>query len=202
MSTKKNSLAKKYAAVDDFGMTIADSGKDVPDLDSTHSNIKYISRDKPTRPQADEISKGRKRHKRLAAGGGDGGGGGDNGGLDSDFKFMGGGEEGNVGEYDGWAFEGAQEAMRSGRGGVDVDDIIRRRTGEAEEVEENEDEETEDKEEEVEFTGFGSDDEALGLMGLGCVLWKRIQVGRINLGLRRMRMETKRTRGRRRMGRG
>jgi len=147
-------------------MTISDSGKDVPDLDSDHSDVESIGRDKPTTPEADQISKSGKRHKRLVAERGDKESKRENGGLDSDFEFMGGGEEGNVGEYDGWGFEGAREAMRSGRGGVDVDDIIRTRTGEAEEVEETEDEETEDKEEEVEFTGFGSDDEDLGLMGL------------------------------------
>jgi len=45
VSAKKNSLAKKYPAVGDFGMTISDSGKDVPDLDSNHSDVEYIGRD-------------------------------------------------------------------------------------------------------------------------------------------------------------
>jgi len=148
-------------------MTISDSDEDVPDLDSDDSNVESIGRDKPTTPEADEVSKRGKKRKRLVAESGEKENKRDDGGLDSDFEFMGGGEEGNVGEYDGWGFEGAREAMRSGRGGVDVDDIIRRRRGEEEEVEETEDEETEGEEEEMEFTGFGSDDEDLALDGFG-----------------------------------
>jgi len=161
-SVKKNSLANKYPAMDDFVMTISDSDEDVPDLDSDDSNVETIGRDKPTTPEADGISKRGKKRKRLVAESVGRENKRDDGGLDSDFEFMGGGEEGNVGEYDGWGFEGAREAMRSGRGGVDVDDIIRRRRGEEEEVEE-----TGDEEEEVEFTGFESDDEDLALDGFG-----------------------------------
>jgi len=178
-------------------MSISDLDEDVPDLVSDHSKVESRGRDKPTTLEAHEISKRGKRHKRLVVERGDKESKRDNGELDSDFEFMGGGKEDNVGVYDASGFEGARETIRSGRGGVDVDDIIRRRTGEAEEVEE-----TDDEQEEVEFTGFVSDYEDLGLMGLGWVLWERIRVGRINLGLRRMRMETKRKRGRRKMGRG
>ena len=164
-SAKKNSLTKKYPAMDDFVMTISDSDEDVPDLDSDDSDVESISRDKPTTPEVDEVSKRGKKRKRLVAESREKENKKDDGGLDSDFEFMGGGDEGNVGEYDGWGFEGAREAMRSGRGGVDVDDIIRRRRGEEEEEEEVE--ETGDEEEEVEFAGFGSDDEDLALDGFG-----------------------------------
>ncbi|CUS15841.1 unnamed protein product [Tuber aestivum] len=158
---KKNSPSKKHRSMDDFVMTISDSDEDVPDLDSDDSDVETASKDKPTTPEAVEVSKRGKKHKRLVARDE-----GENkkkhdGGLDSDFEFMGGGEEGGVGEYDGWGFEGAREAMRNGKRGVDVDDIIRRRRGE-EEVEE-----TGEEEEEVEFAGFGSDDEDLALDGFG-----------------------------------
>ncbi|KAG0642070.1 putative ATP-dependent RNA helicase [Tuber brumale] len=170
--TQKKS-PKKHPAMDDFVMTISDSDEDVPDLDSDDPEVENIGRDKPATPEAGEVSKRGKKRKRPAAGNEEEGNKKkDDGGLDSDFEFMCGGEGGGVGEYDGWGFEGAREAMRNGRAGVDVDDIIRRRRKGGEEVEETGDEEEEveetgNEEEEVEFAGLESDDEDLALDGFG-----------------------------------
>ncbi|KAG0129593.1 P-loop containing nucleoside triphosphate hydrolase protein [Tuber indicum] len=169
--TNKNS-PKKYPAMDDFVMTISDSDSDVPDLDSDDSKVETIGRDNPITPEVGEVSKrGKKRKRSTAENGEEENKKKDGGGLDSDFEFMCGGEGGSVGEYDGWGFEGAREAMRNGRAGVDVDDIIRRRRGGEEEEETGDEEEVEEEtgseEGEVEFAGLESDDEDLALDGFG-----------------------------------
>ncbi|PWW76543.1 DEAD-domain-containing protein, partial [Tuber magnatum] len=150
-------------AMDDFVMTISDSDEDVPDLDFDDFDVETTGRDKPTAPEAvDDVSKRGRKRKRLVTGDErENKKAKDDGGLDSDFEFMGGGEGGGVGEYDGWGFEGVREAMRNGKRWVDVDDIIRRRRGEVEV------EETGETEEEVEFVGFESNDEDLALDGFG-----------------------------------
>ncbi|POR37506.1 Uncharacterized protein TPAR_02282 [Tolypocladium paradoxum] len=52
----------------------------------------------------------------------------DDGAMDSDFEFVADKDEsGDEEEFAGWGFEGAKSGIASGRRGVDIDDIIRRR---------------------------------------------------------------------------
>ncbi|KAI5838113.1 P-loop containing nucleoside triphosphate hydrolase protein [Morchella snyderi] len=186
--------------VDDFVMTISDSEDDIPDLDEDDdddSNAiaeKALTKESPGPEEAlsekQKRGKKRKREKeRIAAEeeeeqeaqAKDN----DDGGLDSDFEFMAGDGGAGVGEYEGWGFEGAKSAMKDGKKGVDIDDIIRRRKGaeavskeedgdaDTEEEEEEEDGEEDDEEEGsddeggVEFTGFDENDEDLAEDGFG-----------------------------------
>ena len=105
----------------------------------------------------------------------------DDGAMDSDFEFGVDGVSGldgdaGAGEFEGWGFEGAKKAVVGGgglTGGVDLDEIIRRRRERKEEVvkeevvkeeEEKEDEKEEEVEEEVEVD---LDDEVLADDGFG-----------------------------------
>ncbi|RPB12506.1 DEAD-domain-containing protein [Morchella conica CCBAS932] len=178
--------------VDDFVMTISDSEEDIPDLDEDDDAItaeKALTKE-PSSPEPEALSEKQKRGKkrkrekeRIAAEEAQANE--NDGGLDSDFEFMAGDGGAGVGEYEGWGFEGAKSAMKDGKKGVDIDDIIRRRKGaeavskeddedadteeedDEEDEEEGEEEEASDDEDGVEFTGFDENDEDLAEDGFG-----------------------------------